>query len=89
MKIAAGLLALALLLSVAFLAHGIGTGIAVPYPEPTPEQAALEKYHHRISDRLVLSAMVAWLAASVAVVVWVTRWLLGGRGRKVFDDTSR
>jgi hypothetical protein len=77
-KVAAGLLALAVLLSAAFLAHGVGTGIAVPYPDPTPEQAAFERYHQRISLPLCLAAVVAWLAAGAALAACAVRWLLAG-----------
>lgn len=84
LKVVVGLLSLALLLLAAFLAHGVGTGIAVPYPDPTPEQAAYERYHLGISQPLFLVTGAAWLAAGVTAAVCIGRWLLrGGRAEAV------
>ena len=78
-KIAAGLLALAFLLSAAWMAHGGATGIGVPYLEPTPEQADYVRYHWSISKQICLASAVAWLAAGIAAGVYVVRRLLSGR----------
>ncbi|QVL31674.1 hypothetical protein KIH39_22960 [Telmatocola sphagniphila] len=67
-KAVVGLLTLAILLSFLFLAHGISTGIAVPYHHPTPEQTAYESYHGSISNYLYVSAAATWLATVVAVL---------------------
>ncbi len=78
-KVVVGLLALAALLSAIFMAHVIATGIGVPYPDPTPEQAAYERFHLRIGQPLFLAAGAAWLVAGVAAAVCMGRWLLRRR----------
>lgn len=80
-KIAVGLLLLALLLSAIWIGHGLATGIAVPYPDPTPEQAAYERYHRGISDSLFLTAGAGWFAAVAVAAASIGRGLTrGGRG---------
>jgi|GEM_PF-6166388 hypothetical protein len=78
-KVAAGLFVVAVLLSAAFLTHGVATGVGVPYPDPTPEQAAYERYHRGISQPLFLAAGVAWLVAVVAAAVSAGLWSLRAR----------
>lgn len=78
-KVAAGLLVLAVVLSVAFMGHGLATGIVPPYPDPTPEQAAYVRYHKGISMPLFLASGVAWLATGVVTVASVVRWLFRSR----------
>ncbi len=77
-KVAFGLLVVAILLSAVFMAHGLATGIGIPYPDPTPEQAAYERFHQGISNPLFLAAGVAWLVAGIAAVMCAIRWLLRG-----------
>jgi hypothetical protein len=72
-KIVVGLLLLALLLSVIWIGHGLTTGIAIPYPDPTPEQVAYERYHRGINGSLFLTAGVAWLTAVAVAGVCVIR----------------
>lgn len=78
-KVAGGLLALAALLSATWMAHAVATGIAIPYPDPTPELAAYERFHLGISNPLLFCAVVAWLVAGVAAAVCTGRWLMQGR----------
>ena len=70
------LMAVAVLLSAAFMAHIAATGIGVPYPDPTPTQAAYERYHLAISQPIFFAAGAAWLAVAVAAFVCVASWLL-------------
>lgn len=70
------LLGVAVLLTSIFMAHGVATGIAVPYPDPTPAQAAYERCHLAISDRMLVSASAAWLATGVTALVCVSSRLL-------------
>ena len=72
-KIAAGLL------SAAWMVHALVTGIGIPYPDPTPDQAAYVRYHWSISDQICLASCVAWLGAGIAGGVSVVRRLLRGR----------
>lgn len=75
-KVVVGLLALAITLSAIFMAHAVATGIGVPYPDPTPELAAYERFHLGISNPLLAITAMAWLVAGVASAVCVGRWLL-------------
>jgi hypothetical protein len=80
-KVAVGLLLLALLLPAIWIGHGLATGIAVPYPDPTPEQVAYERYHRGINQLLFLTAGAAWLAIVIGAAVYVGRGLWrGGHG---------
>ena len=75
-KIVAGLFLLAVALSLAFFGHALATGIAVPYPDPTPEQAAHERYHRAISDPLFAVTAACWSLAGFAGLIRAGRWLL-------------
>ena len=77
-KIAAGTLFIAFLLSAAWMAHGVAT-VGIPYPDPTPEQAAYVRYQKAISEQICLASCVAWLAAGIAASVYVVRRLLQSR----------
>jgi len=80
-KVAVGLIVLAGLLTAVGMVHGVATGIGVPYPDPTPDQAAYERYHLGISKPLFLASGVAWLLAGACAAACAGRWLLkGGRG---------
>ena len=72
-KVALGLLVFAFFLSTVVMAHGVMTGIAVPYPDPTPEQAAHVKYHMAISETLFLVAGSAWSVAVGFVAICSAR----------------
>jgi hypothetical protein len=78
-KVVASLLIVAVLLSAAFMAHGLATGIGVPYPDPTPEQAASERYHEGLSQPLFLAAAASWLVAGGAIAVAAACRLLRAR----------
>jgi hypothetical protein len=78
-KIGVGLLVIAVLLSAACMIHGIGSGIAIPYQDPTPEQATHERYHRGISQSLFMAAGVAWLTTAMAGAASVVRWLFRRR----------
>ena len=79
-KVAFVLMAFALLLSAVVMAHGLMTGIAVPYPDPTPEQAAHVKYHSAVSDSLFLAAGLAWsVAVGVTAICSARRAIRRGR----------
>jgi hypothetical protein len=71
------LLVVAALLSSAFIAHVVATGIGVPYQDPTPAQAAYERYHLAISQPMFFAGGAVWLAVGVAAFVCVSSWLLG------------
>lgn len=86
-KVVVGILALAITLSAIFMAHAVATGIGVPYPDPTPELAAYERFHLGISKPLFLIAGAAWLVVGVAATVCVGRWLLR-RGRAEPDAAA-
>lgn len=88
-KVVVGLLALAITLSAIFMAHAVATGILIPYPDPTPQLAAYERFHRQISNPLLLTAVVAWLVAGVAVAVCAGRWWLrGSRAEPVQVDRN-
>ena len=75
-KVTVGLITLAFCLSIVFLTHSVATGIGVPYPDPTQEQAAYERYHKAISLPLFLAATAGWLAAGVSAATSVGQWLM-------------
>jgi hypothetical protein len=62
------LFGIAVLLSVAFVLHAGMTGISVPYPDPTVEQAAYERSQGSVSTRLFSAAGTAWLTFVIAAV---------------------
>ena len=62
------LLGLAGVATAAFFLHGMLTGIGVPYQDPTPEQAAYERFHHRVSSPLFAAAVLFWLLALVTAL---------------------
>ena len=76
-KFVAGLSALAFVLTAAFLAHGLMTGVGVPYPDPTPEQAAYVRYHLAVNEPLFLAAGLSWLATGAGGAAWAIRWVVG------------
>jgi len=59
------------LLSAFWFAHGALTGIGVPYPHPTPDQAAYQQQQLDINGWLLSTALLGW-AFSAIVAVWVT-----------------
>jgi hypothetical protein len=75
-KVVVSLLGIAVLLSLVFMAHGIVTGIVVPYPDPTPDQAIYERRHREISNILFLASGVAWLAMTCVGAVGTGRWVI-------------
>ncbi len=62
-KFTAGLLTVAVVLTFAIIVHGVGSGIAPPYPDPTPAQAAYSRYHEAVNTGLFVAAGIAWLVA--------------------------
>src|SRR5262249_30234568 len=58
-------LAVAVLTSLAFIAHIAATGIGVPNPDATPDEAAFERYHLAISQPMFFAAGAAWLAFGI------------------------
>lgn len=62
-KFTAGLLTVAILLTLAAIVHGVGSGIVPPYPDPTPAQAAYSRYNEAVNDGLFVAAGIAWLVA--------------------------
>jgi hypothetical protein len=72
-KLLSALVVFALLSSVVWMGHGLVTGIAIPYPDPTPEQKAYESYHLAISMPLFIVAMVSWLVASATLALCILR----------------
>jgi hypothetical protein len=52
-----------------------GATVGVPYPEPTPAQAASERHHMGVFDQLMLGAGVCWLVTLGAAVGLGVRWL--------------
>ena len=73
-----GLVALAVALAAAALGHDLFV-VGLPYPDPTPEQAAAAREDAAVTRRLAAAAAVAWLAAGLAAVTLavtaVGRWL--------------
>jgi hypothetical protein len=63
-------MAVALLLTVGLGTYVRATGIGVPYPEQTKEEAAYEERHWAIALPLFFASAVAWLMAGVAALVW-------------------
>jgi hypothetical protein len=49
MKVTLPLFLPTLALLVAFFGHEFATGVVLPYHDPTPAQAAHERFHHPIS----------------------------------------
>ena len=62
-KFTAGLLTIAVVLTLAIMVHGVGSGIVPPYPDPTPAQAAHSRYHEAVGAGLCIAAAIAWLVA--------------------------
>jgi hypothetical protein len=77
-KILVGTLVVAVLMSVVSMAHFV-VAIGIPYPDPTPEQAAQERHHLAISNILFVSAGGCWLLTAVVALFWFGRRLRGGR----------
>ena len=67
-RLTAVFMLLAILISGTFMAHGLVTGVGIPYPDPTPEQQAYEQYHRPISTSLYHGAAFAWSANAVALL---------------------
>jgi hypothetical protein len=70
LKVTLGLLILSIALVVAFFAHAFAAGIILPYPDPTPAQAAHERFHHPISMALFLAAGASFAAWLVSALFW-------------------
>ena len=70
LKVSLGLLILSVALVVGFFGHAFVAGIFVPYPDPTPAQAAHERFHHPISMALFLAAGASFAACLVSAPVW-------------------
>lgn len=82
MKTAGWLLLLAIALLLATFGHGMMSHTLLPQPDPTPEEAAHEAFHHPIGMTLFLATVVMFLAAILAGVVAVVEWLVRlARGR--------
>ncbi len=83
MKVAIWLLVLSLAFAAVFFGHAIWSGVLLPYPDPTPELAAKERFHRPISSAHFLatagSSAAYLVAAVVAICAWVVR-KLGARG---------
>jgi ABC-type Fe3+ transport system permease subunit len=71
LKITLGLLALSIAMVGAFFAHAFAAGILVPYPDPTPAQAAHERFHQPISMTLFLAAAASFAACLVSGLFWI------------------
>jgi len=76
-KPVAVLFAATLLLSAGFAVHALATGVVLPYPHPTPEQAAYEHYHLAISKPLFGTAALAWLLTAVTAFAAGISWIAG------------
>jgi len=74
-----GVFAVCGLLLLILMAHGVATGIVVPYPDPTPEQAAYERLHGKISDWLFGLTALAWAFG----LLWLLLLTLRTVGRRV------
>ncbi len=70
LKVTLGLLILSIALVVAFFAHAFAAGILLPYPDPTPAQAAHERFHQPISMTLFLAAGASFAACLVSALIW-------------------
>ncbi len=70
LKVTLGLLILSIALVVALFAHAFATGIILPYPDPTPAQAAHERFHHPISMALFTAAGASFAACLVSALFW-------------------
>ncbi len=81
MKVTLALLVLSLGLAVAFLVHAIATGVVIPYPDPTPEQAAYERFHRPIGSALFLAAGASFAAYLASAVVAVGLKMIGRQRR--------
>jgi hypothetical protein len=64
-----GLFAISVILSLIFMAHGVATGVLVPYLDPTPEQAAYEHLHGKISDWLFNIAALGWACGLLCLLL--------------------
>jgi len=71
-------LTVAIIISAYFYLHAMVTGVNIPYPDPTPEQVAMEKYHQPILTRIFLLAVLAWASVVIGGLIWMTRYLLSG-----------
>ena len=78
-KIAAGLFAVAMLLSAAFLARVVTIDIWIPVTGRTPEQEAAEFSNRRIREPLFFAAFGFWLATGAATAISVIRWFRGAQ----------
>lgn len=72
-----GLLLLSVVLLVAFFGHALGTHIMLPYPDPTPVQAAHERFQGAISDVLFSMTGASFAACVLSGVIAACRWLMG------------
>ena len=84
-KLTVVLITVALCLSITFVAHGVVTGVGLPYPDPTPEQAAYERFHRGVSQPLFLVAGASWLAAGVSAAMAMGHFLMR---RKQFKSVA-
>ncbi len=75
MRVTLYLLILSLGLAMAFFGHAFATGIVLPYPDPTPAQAANQRFHGPISSALFLASAAAFMAcmASAAIETFLLR----------------
>jgi hypothetical protein len=73
MKLALVLCAVAVILSAAFVIHIGATGSGVPFPDPTPAQAAYERSQSAISSRILFAAALAWIATLIAAGMQLIR----------------
>ena len=70
-------LSISLLLSVAFLVFALASGTLIPHQDPTPEQAAYERFQ---SQTFGIPLFIGWgisgLATLILGLAWVAGWVL-------------
>lgn len=71
------LLAISILLILALTGHMIATGVGVPYQDPTPEQAAFERFHNPIAMSLMVGSALSILATLACGMAWILTRIVG------------
>lgn len=79
------LAAVSMCMTVAAIVYGVVT-VGVPYPEPTPAQAAEQRYHLGVCDQLMLGAGFCWLVTLGVAVGLGVRWA-ANRQRKQTEES--
>jgi hypothetical protein len=60
---------LALVLFFGGIAWAVGTGVAVPDQDPTPEMRAYARFHERIASVLMLCGCATFVLAVLSVII--------------------